>query len=235
MKVGIAMMSHETNTFSPVVTDLKRFSGGNDTPASGAAALKIYKGTASCLGGYIQVAEANDAEIVMGMAAGAPPSGPVDQEAYEFISSAIINLSNDIDALLLDLHGAMVTEEFEDGEGELLSRIRKLRPDLPIAISLDMHANVTKKMVSNCDVLTGYHTYPHIDMDATAIRSAELFFKMLRRETKPTMHWSNVPMLPHVMRQGTDDEPNLSLQKKAIQMEGSEAVSYTHLTLPTKA
>ena len=65
MRVGIAMMSHETNTFSPVVTDLKRFSGGNDTPASGAAALKIYKGTASCLGGYIQVAEANDAEIVM--------------------------------------------------------------------------------------------------------------------------------------------------------------------------
>ena len=66
---------------------------------------------------------------------------------------------------------------------ENYSRIRKQRPDLPIAISLDMHANVTEKMVSNCDVLTGYHTYPHIDMDATAVRSAELFFKMLRGET----------------------------------------------------
>ena len=230
MKVGIAMMSHETNTFSPVVTDLKRFSGGKETPASGAAALTTYKGTASCLGGYIQVAEANDAEIVMGIAAGAPPSGPVDQEAYEFISSAILNLCKDIDALLLDLHGAMVTEEFEDGEGELLSRIRKQRPDLPIAISLDMHANVTEKMVSNCDVLTGYHTYPHIDMDATAVRSAELFFKMLRGEINPAMHWSNVPMLPHVMRQGTDDEPNLSLQKKAIQMEGSEALAVSVFT-----
>ena len=162
MKVGIAMMSHETNTFSPVVTDLKRFSGGKETPASGAAALTIYKGTASCLGGYIQVAEANDAEIVMGIAAGAPPSGPVNQDAYEFIASQILGLCKDIDALLLDLHGAMVTEQFEDGEGELLSRIREQQPDLPIAISLDMHANVTEKMVSNCDVLTGYHTYPPV-------------------------------------------------------------------------
>ena len=230
MKVGIAMMSHETNTFSPVVTDLKRFSGGKETPPSGAAALTIYKGTASCLGGYIQVAEANDAEIVMGIAAGAPPSGPVNQDAYEFIASQILGLCEDIDALLLDLHGAMVTEEFEDGEGELLSRIREQQPDLPIAISLDMHANVTEKMVSNCDVLTGYHTYPHIDMDATAVRSAELFFKMLRGEVNPSMHWSNVPMLPHVMRQGTDDEPNLSLQNKAIQMEEIQALAVSVFT-----
>ena len=67
-------------------------------------------------------------------------------------------------------------------------------------------------------------------MDATAVRSAELFFKMLRGEINPAMHWSNVPMLPHVMRQGTDDEPNLSLQKKAIEMEGSEALAVSVFT-----
>ena len=89
MKIGIAMMSHETNTFSPVTTDLKRFSGGNDSPPSGQIALGIYKGTASCLGGFIEVAERNAAEIVMGIAAGAPPSGPVEQDAYEFICSEI--------------------------------------------------------------------------------------------------------------------------------------------------
>ena len=71
MKVGIAMMSHETNTFSPVVTDLKRFSGGIELPIWSSRST-IYKGTASCLGGYIQVAEANDAEIVMGIAAEHP-------------------------------------------------------------------------------------------------------------------------------------------------------------------
>ena len=77
MKVGIAMMSHETNTFSPVITDLDRFSGGRGTPLSGPAAIEVYRDTASCLGGYNEIAEANGAEIVMGIAAGAPPSGRV--------------------------------------------------------------------------------------------------------------------------------------------------------------
>ena len=115
----------------------------------------------------------------MGIAAGAP-SGPVDQElmnSYPLQYSIFAN----IDALL-DLHGAMVTEEFEDGEGELL-KDSQARPDTNCDL-LDMHANVTKKMISNCDVLTG--TIPtHIDMDATAVRSAELFFKMLRGEINP--------------------------------------------------
>ena len=230
MKIGIAMMSHETNTFSPVITDLKRFSGGNEKPPSGEIALDIYKGTASCLGGFISVAEQNKAEIIMGIAAGAPPSGPVKQQAYEFICSDILQLTDKIDGLLLDLHGAMVTEEFSDGEGELLARIRKSSPDLPIAVSLDMHANITKKMVSNCDVLTGYHTYPHIDMDETATRAANIFFSMLRKEISPTISWSNAPMLPHVMRQGTDDEPNRSLQIKARELEQSECLAVSVFT-----
>ena len=230
MKIGIAMMSHETNTFSPVITDLKRFSGGNDSPPSGETALEIYKGTASCLGGFIEIAEQNAAEIVMGIAAGAPPSGPVEQDAYEFICSEILKLASKVDGLMLDLHGAMVTRELADGEGELLARIRDEIPHLPIAISLDMHANITEKMVLNCDVLTGYHTYPHIDMDETATRAADIFFSMLRQEVTPTMSWSNVPMLPHVMRQGTDDEPNKSLQLRAQKLEESECLAVSVFT-----
>ncbi len=230
MKIGIAMMSHETNTFSPVPTDLKRFSGGNDAPPSGQTALDIYKGTASCLGGFIEVAEKHKAEILMGIAAGAPPSGPVEQETYEFICSEILRLAGKVEGLMLDLHGAMVTQELSDGEGELLVRIRDKFPKLPIVISLDMHANVTKKMISNCDVLTGYHTYPHIDMDKTAIRAASIFFSMLNQKTRPTMSWSNAPMLPHVMRQGTDDEPNRSLQLKAEKLEETECLAVSVFT-----
>ena len=74
MKIGIAMMSHETNTFSPVITDLERFSGGHGQPLEGQTALQTYRGTASCLGGYIEVAEAQQVDIEMGIAAGAPPS-----------------------------------------------------------------------------------------------------------------------------------------------------------------
>lgn len=219
MKIGIAMMSHETNTFSPVITDLDRFSGGHGEPLRGQVALDTYRGTASCLGGYIEVAEQENVEIVMGIAAAAAPSGPVEDAAYAYMCDAIVALANDVNALLLDLHGAMTTQSHDDGEGELLRRIRQQNPELPIGISLDMHANITELMVSNCDVLTGYHTYPHIDMDSTAVRSAKAFFAMLAGKTKPVLRWGNAPMLPHVMRQGTDDEPNASLQARAIELE----------------
>jgi len=230
IRVGIAMMSHETNTFSPVVTDLDRFSGGRGTPLSGEAALKVYRDTASCLGGYIEVAEAQQAEIVMGIAAGAPPSGRVEDDAYEYMCAEILELAGRVDALLLDLHGAMATRSYDDGEGELLKRIRQQHPELPIAVSLDMHANITADMVANCDVLTGYHTYPHIDMDGTARRAATVFFKMLAGEIQPTMSWDNAPMLPHVMRQGTDDYPNQALQERARQLELNDCLAVSVFT-----
>ena len=235
-KVGIAMMSHETNTFSPVVTDLARFSGSSGVPLSGQQALDVYRNTASCLGGYIEIAEAQGVEIIMGIAAGAAPSGPVDDDCYAYITDSIVELAGQVDALLLDLHGAMVTNSFADGEGELLERIRNNNPELPIAISLDMHANVTQKMVDNCSVLTGYHTYPHVDMDSTATRGATIFFDMLKGNVSPTMHWDNAPMLPHVMRQGTDDHPNKQLQARAIELEQSQClgVSLFYRVSPTQ-
>ena len=224
MKVGIAMMSHETNTFSPVVTDLDRFAGGHGVPLQGDAALQIYTGTASCLGGYIDVARQRGAQIDMGIAAGAPPSGPVDDAAYEWMCDEIQNLAGRVDALLLDLHGAMVTQSHDDGEGELLRRLRTQYPDLPIGVALDMHANITEQMVGHCNLIGGYHTYPHIDMDGTARRVAEVFFDMLEGKVNPVMRWDNAPMLPHVMRQGTDDFPNKQLQARAIDMERGEAL-----------
>ena len=230
MKIGIAMMSHETNTFSPVKTDLARFSAGEDVPLSGEMALSAYRDTASCLGGYIEQVLAHEAEIVMGIAANAPPSGPVEDQAYEYMCECIVSLAGQVDGLLLDLHGAMATQTYEDGEGELLRRIRERFPQLPIAISLDMHANITAQMVSHCDILTGYHTYPHIDMDGTARRAARLFFDMLNSGVKPQMTWDNAPMLPHVMRQGTDDYPNSALQQRAIELESKDCLAVSLFT-----
>lgn len=230
MKVGIAMMSHETNTFSPVVTDLDRFSGGHGTPLRGEAALTVYRNTASCLGGYIEVAQEHGADIVMGIAASAPPSGRVENDAYTYMCAEIVELAGQVDALLLDLHGAMATKSYDDGEGELLKRIRSAHPQLPIAISLDMHANLTQDMVDNCDILTGYHTYPHIDMDGTARRAARVFFRMLAGDVQPTMSWGNAPMLPHVMRQGTDDYPNQALQERTRALESQDCLAVSLFT-----
>ena len=158
-RVVLAMMKHETNTFSPVPTDLARFSKGAERPLAGAEILAAYRGTGSCTAGFIDEAEAAGAEIVPSIAANAPPSGPVHTAAYEYICDAILEaVAGGCDAILLDLHGAMVTERHEDGEGELLARIRAIAPDVPIGVTLDMHANLYPAMVDNADVIAGYQT-----------------------------------------------------------------------------
>ena len=157
MQVVIATMSHETNTFSPVVTDLERFSGGEAFPPSGIRAETSYRGTASCVGGFLQAADEAGASVSLPIVAAAPPSGPVEDEAFETICREIVEAARQQpDAILLDLHGAMVTRSFEDGEGELLSRIRAVAPDVPIAVALDMHANLYPGMVTHATVIAGY-------------------------------------------------------------------------------
>jgi microcystin degradation protein MlrC len=230
MRIGVAMMSHETNTFSPVITNLERFSGGRGKPLEGQAAIDVYRGTMSCLGGYLKVCAERGAEVVMSIAAGAPPSGPVEDNAFEWMCDKILQTASNVDAMLLDLHGAMATRSFEDGEGELLKRLRAQNPDLPIAVALDMHANITQDMVANATVITGYHTYPHIDMASTAERSANVFFDYLAGGPAPVMRWGNAPMLPHVMRQGTDDSPNRELQARAAEIEGQGALGVSLFT-----
>ena len=231
MRVVIATMSHETNTFSPVVTDLDRFSGGRPVPLSGAEAIGVYTGTASCPDGYLQAAAEFDAEVVVPIIAGAPPSGPVENDAYEYITERIVAAAAEQpDAILLDLHGAMVTKSFEDGEGELLRRIRAVAPDVPVAVALDMHANLYPDMVDLATVVSGYHTYPHIDMDETALKAGRLTLSALTGQCTPTMAWGNAPMLPHVMRQGTDDQPNKALQARAREMEADGALSVSVFT-----
>ena len=221
-RVVLAMMKHETNTFSPVPTDLPRFSKGEERPLEGAEILAAYRGTGSCTAGFIDVAEAEGAEIVPSIAASAAPSGPVETGAYEYICDAILKaVAGGCDAILLDLHGAMVTERHEDGEGELLARIRAIAPDVPIGVTLDMHTNLYPAMVEHADVIAGYQTYPHIDYFETGVRAARPIFAMLRGEARPVAAWGNRPMLPHVMRQGSGDFPNRELQARAGEMEAA--------------
>lgn len=222
-RVVLAMMKHETNTFSPVPTDLARFSKGAERPPEGEAVLAAYRGTGSCIAGFIGAAEEAGAEIVPSIAANAPPSGPVETAAYEHVRDAILeSVAGGCDAILLDLHGAMVTERHEDGEGELLARIREIAPEVPIGVTLDMHANLYPAMVEHADVIAGYQTYPHIDYHETGVRAARPIFAMLRGEVRPVAAWGNRPMLPHVMRQGSGDFPNRELQARAREMEAAE-------------
>jgi microcystin degradation protein MlrC len=227
MRLLLAMMKHETNTFSPVRTDLARFSrAGGPAPDSGAAAIAAYRGTGTVTGAYIEIAEREGAEFELALAADAWPSGPVEDAAYEAMCDTILAAvrRGGWDGILLDLHGAMVTRSHEDGEGTLLKRIRAIAPTTPIAVGYDMHANVYAEMVELADVVAGYQTYPHVDMHATGLRAGNALIRMLKGHAKPTTAWGRLPMIPHVMRQGTADEPNKSLQARCKAMEAEGAL-----------
>ncbi len=231
MRLVIAMMKHETNTFSPVPTPLERFAAGQRAPLEGSDAYRAFKGTGTAMGAFIDLAEAAGADIVTPIAADAPPSGPVEDAAYRHICDRICAAAEaGCDAMLLDLHGAMVTETLEDGEGALLGRLRGLAPAVPIAVALDMHANLYDAMVANASVIAGYFTYPHIDNYDTGLRAGKAVLAMLAGRARPAMAWGNRPMLPHVMRQGTDDFPNRALQERCRAMEAEGALAASLFT-----
>jgi len=221
MRLLIAKVSHETNTFSPVPTPVARFCPDGETLLTGQAAIEFYRGTTSCLGRYLAIADELGAEVVMPVAAAAPPSGPVDDDAFELFCGLITDAlrGQTFDAIMLDLHGAMVTRQYEDAEGELLRRVRALAPDTKLSVSLDMHANIFDGMVSRADVIAGYRTYPHVDHLPTAERAGRTLVRALRGEVHPVIAWANAPMLPHVMAQGSYRSPNKELQAMAEAME----------------
>ena len=230
-RVVLAMMMHETNTFSPVPTDLARFSKGAERPLEGAEILAAYRGTGSCTAGFIDVAEAAGAEIVPSIAASAPPSGPVRSAAYEYIRDAILEaVAGGCDAILLDLHGAMVTERHEDG-GRGAARAhpenRAGRPDR----GDPRHA---------CQPLPGdggecgRHRRlpdlpPHrLPRDRGAGRATDLRDAPGRGTGG---HRLGEPAdAAHVMRQGSGDFPNRELQARAREMEEEGALAVSLFT-----
>ena len=206
MRFVIAMMKHETNTFSPIPTPLKSF--GSNGPYSGEEALKEFAGTRTPMGAFIDLARREGAEIKTPVAAVAHPSGPVSAEAFETIAAAICAaIRTGCDALFLDLHGAMVTETSDDGEGTLLALVRKIAPDLPIAVALDFHTNLSEAMVANSTVIVGYKTYPHVDMYETGQHAGMILLRALRGEIKPVMAWGARPMITHMLRQSPGEQP----------------------------
>jgi len=226
MRVVIAMMKHETNTFSPVPTDWRRFEerGGH----RGEDAMEAYEGTGTAFGAYLRVARDLGAEIVVPIAAEAPPSGPVAEDAYKRITNLICEaVDAGCDAVMLDLHGAMVSEATPDGEGVLLERLRHIAPQVPIAVTCDMHCNLTQRMVDNCTALIGYKTYPHVDMYDVGLRVGRVLIRAMEGGVQPTMVWGNRPLLAQTLCMGSDDQPMQDLVAIARRAESEGVLAAT--------
>ena len=174
MRLFLAMFSHETNTFSNVPTDRAQFEARD--LRYGGEIVEAYRGTGTCLGGMIRAAERLGAALVPSVAAAASPAGRVTREIYEHVKQrmlADLAAAGRLDGVLLDLHGAMVPEGIDDGEGDILKAVRRaVGPDVPIAVTLDFHGNLGRDMIAGADLLHGYKTYPHVDMDARGREAA---------------------------------------------------------------
>lgn len=217
-KFVVAMMMHETNTFSPLPTPIDSFS--RTGALSGQPAIDEAEGTNTSLGGFIEIARKADAEFTVPMAASANPSGLVTKAAYEQMTMAIVDeVEKGCDAVLLALHGAMVAEHYDDGEGELLNRLRKVAPDVPVAVALDFHTQMTEAMIKGATIITGYRTYPHIDMADTARRAGRTLLRTLAGEVIPKMVWGNRPIMSSSLVHTPSREPMKTLMGMANQAE----------------
>ncbi len=212
MKILLARMNHETNTFSPVATPLKSF--GDDGPLYGQAAYDASKGTRTAIAAFIDLAEQAGHEVVVAITATANPSGRVGAEAYTHMSDTIVAAATGCDAVMLDLHGAMVAVNADDGEGALLARVRAALPHAPIAVALDLHGKMTPEIANNADVVVSFKTYPHIDMYETGEHAGRLLLDMISGRTKPVIAWRRLPLLVHTLRSRTD----MGAMHDAVQM-----------------
>lgn len=205
MKILVARLNHETNTFSPIPTPLASF--GDHGPLYGDQAYAASKNTRTGIGAFIDVLESAGHEVVVACSAMANPSGPVCAQAYQHLSDTIVSAGKGCQAVALDLHGAMVAESTDDGEGDLLERIRAVLPDAPIAVAFDLHGQMTNKIIQNSDIVISFKTYPHVDMYETGAHAAKLLVDMIEQRIKPTLAWRQLPLLLNTLCSRTDIGP----------------------------
>ena len=216
-RVLIASFKHETNTFSNQPADLAAYE--SRTLYRGDQVRAMHAGTKVEVAAFLDAADDFGWEIVTPVSASATPSGPVTEACFETITGEIlasIDADGPFDAILLALHGAMVTSHLEDGEGELLRRVRaKVGRQVPIGVSLDLHANVTQMMADNADVLIAFRTYPHVDGYETAEKVAARIAGVLNGNSRPTTTIARGAMLDGVDH-GRTTSPGPMLEVLAI-------------------
>ena len=213
MRIAIGQLWQESNTLNPIPTTLADFEAFGIY--EGAQILDCFAETNE-LGGFIQSLRAWPAlpEIVPLMRFAAWPGGPVDAATFAILMDRMMDAlqrAGRVDAVLLALHGSLVAECEPDVEGHLLRRIREyVGPQIPLVATLDLHANVTRRMVEAADVLTLYHTAPHIDVMGTGKRGAEALRRILLDGAIPVTAYRKMPLVVPAERANTQDPASFS-------------------------
>ena len=212
-RIAIGGMQHETNTFAPSRADYAAFEAGGGWPGVqyGEPLFDAVAGANIPAEGAIQALRSMGHTPVPTAWAAASPSAHVTTGAFERIVGELVarlKIARPLDGVYLDLHGAMVTEAHDDGEGEILRRVRAAVGErVPIAVSLDLHANVTRAMMERADAMVAYRTYPHVDMADTGARAARLLDRMLRTGSRLASAWHSFDFLTGIPSQCSFVEP----------------------------
>jgi microcystin degradation protein MlrC len=211
MRIAVGGFQHETNTFAPHPATFADFEAPDAWPGlvRGAELFDAVAGINLPAAGFIEAARADGHQLVPLTWCSATPSGRVTRDAYERISALLLDdlrAHRNIDAVYLDLHGAMVAEHIDDGDGELLRRVRALvGRDVRVVASLDYHANVSSLMIDSADALIAYRSYPHVDMSDAGLRALRCL-ALLRGQRWVAQHQS-LPFLIPLTSQCTLVEP----------------------------
>lgn len=231
MKIVSGGIQHETNTFATVPTtleDFQRDSECGEDLQGGELLHKMYLGTGTIHGGYLDEAAARGIEIEPVLNVRAQPAGPVQQNAFQHMLQLLldrIGAAGPCDAVALDLHGAMVTEDEEDAEGTIIDAVREqVGPDMPIVVTLDLHANITSKMAEKSDCLIGYDTYPHVDMNERGREAIGLLERVVSGQVKPCQAFRQLPLMTMPPMQCTLRQPMGGLIDELHELEQREGV-----------
>ena len=226
-RIAIGGFQHETNTFAPAKAGYAAFEAGGGWPGVqyGEPIFAAVDGANIPAAGAIGALRSMGHTLVGTAWAAASPSAHVTDEAFERIAGGMIaNLRNalPLDGVYLDLHGAMVCESHDDGEGELLRRVREVvGARVPLVASLDLHANVTRAMIERADALVAYRTYPHVDMADTGARAARLLDQMLRSGSRLAGAFQPLDYLTGIPSQCSFIEPCRSIYRELEQPGGA--------------
>jgi microcystin degradation protein MlrC len=217
MRVGIAGISHESNSFSSQPATLARFREGG--VLRGQEIIARHADSNSKIAGYLQGAEASGLTVVPLFIASAAPMGPLTADTFGTLVGEVLNSVGDagpLDGLFLYLHGAMVSEAYPDADGEMCARVRRLLgPDTPILTTPDIHANMSQQMIANTTATVLYRMNPHLDTRERGLETASLMGRTLRGEIDPVQWLEMPPMVINILKQHTREAPCAGLIEDA--------------------
>ncbi len=209
MRVGIAGLLHESNTFLPTPTVYEDFASTSLT--RGEALIERWQGAPHELGGFLEGARQFGFTPAPALAAYAVPSGALTPEAFERLVAELleaIQAAGPLDGLLIALHGATVAVNFPDADGEILKRVRALLgPRLPIVCTLDLHANISPAIAAHSTALISYRSNPHLDQRERGLEAAGLMDRILHGQVRPVQALETPPMLIRISSQYTSEPP----------------------------